>query len=329
MIGIKIYPKADVNIKKSISNNINTYLPNILEKLEEAKQKEIIQDLIDKDIDIFCWAGFNRYIDYLQENSKFIIISEKLQKIYVGEYITKLEDPKEVIYDCIKWKDKNWKRILFLKNMKEFNISKHVFDTIVSEVGAIRKAENQGYTQIRYIYYESEQEKIFDILGINNKTELQKFIEQQTPLISERDNLEINEDKFKKIFNEFGGIEKNKDFIFKNLMDVEHKPNYKETSSKIYERDARLSLILKEKYNYSCQICAISLEALNNKKYVEAHHIIPLSEGGIDSIKNMICVCPNCHKKFHLGSYKLNKENKKIKNTISNEESDLIKNFHL
>lgn len=38
----------------------------------------------------------------------------------------------------------------------------------------------------------------------------------------------------------------------------------------------------------------------NNVPYLEAHHIIWLSEGGLDTIENTVALCPNCHRKMHI-----------------------------
>lgn len=45
-------------------------------------------------------------------------------------------------------------------------------------------------------------------------------------------------------------------------------------------------------YGHKCAVCGYD-------KIVEAHHIIPMSEGGITSIKNGILLCPNCHAEVH------------------------------
>ncbi|HDY7447493.1 TPA: HNH endonuclease [Vibrio vulnificus] len=39
----------------------------------------------------------------------------------------------------------------------------------------------------------------------------------------------------------------------------------------------------------------------NGEPYLEVHHIIPLSQGGLDSLENVISLCPNCHRKIHFG----------------------------
>ncbi|KAA1164453.1 HNH endonuclease [Pseudoalteromonas fuliginea] len=44
----------------------------------------------------------------------------------------------------------------------------------------------------------------------------------------------------------------------------------------------------------------------NGEPYLEVHHVLPLSEGGSDTIKNTIAVCPNCHMKFHYSAEKMN-----------------------
>jgi len=45
-------------------------------------------------------------------------------------------------------------------------------------------------------------------------------------------------------------------------------------------------------FGHKCRICGYD-------KIVEAHHIIPTSEGGSTSLKNGILLCPNCHAEVH------------------------------
>ena len=46
------------------------------------------------------------------------------------------------------------------------------------------------------------------------------------------------------------------------------------------------------RYGHKCRIC-------NYDKIVEAHHIIPISSGGLTSLRNGILLCPNCHAEVH------------------------------
>ena len=50
-------------------------------------------------------------------------------------------------------------------------------------------------------------------------------------------------------------------------------------------------------YNYSCAICGWSLEgAKEAQRGIDLHHIIPVREGGAETIENIIPLCPNHHK---------------------------------
>jgi 5-methylcytosine-specific restriction enzyme A len=35
--------------------------------------------------------------------------------------------------------------------------------------------------------------------------------------------------------------------------------------------------------------------------YLETHHIVPLSENGLDKVSNMAALCPNHHREAHAG----------------------------
>ena len=39
----------------------------------------------------------------------------------------------------------------------------------------------------------------------------------------------------------------------------------------------------------------------DNTPYLEVHHKIRLSDGGEDTIDNVVALCPNCHRKAHYG----------------------------
>lgn len=35
--------------------------------------------------------------------------------------------------------------------------------------------------------------------------------------------------------------------------------------------------------------------------FLEVHHIIPLVDGGLDNLENVVAICPNCHREAHFG----------------------------
>ncbi|MEJ6474846.1 HNH endonuclease signature motif containing protein [Pseudoalteromonas piscicida] len=52
--------------------------------------------------------------------------------------------------------------------------------------------------------------------------------------------------------------------------------------------------------NGKCEYCSSDgFTTKGGDKYLETHHIVPLSEGGDDSFENVIALCPNDHRKAH------------------------------
>lgn len=53
-----------------------------------------------------------------------------------------------------------------------------------------------------------------------------------------------------------------------------------------------------------CELCArpAPFVAEGGLPYLEHHHVVQLAHGGSDTVENSIAVCPNCHRRLHLGS---------------------------
>jgi predicted HNH restriction endonuclease len=103
-------------------------------------------------------------------------------------------------------------------------------------------------------------------------------------------------------------------------------------SVKRYESNPVLKEKVKQLYRYTCQICGTRIKKLGWKvdlpldeemKYLvaDAHHIIPLSQGGKDVASNIICVWPNCHRRLHTGEYLLiyDEENLVCRNSVTKQ----------
>lgn len=43
---------------------------------------------------------------------------------------------------------------------------------------------------------------------------------------------------------------------------------------------------------YRCALC-------DSTKYIQVHHCVKRSEGGTDSVENLICLCADCHAMAH------------------------------
>ncbi|NKC60592.1 hypothetical protein HED34_11540 [Vagococcus fluvialis] len=76
---------------------------------------------------------------------------------------------------------------------------------------------------------------------------------------------------------------------------------------KVYPRSAYEVRLSKEISKWKCEIDPeheTFTNLSNNKPYMEAHHLIPMSKQddfvkSIDFAENIICLCPNCHRKIH------------------------------
>jgi len=88
-----------------------------------------------------------------------------------------------------------------------------------------------------------------------------------------------------------------------------------------YQSNPILKERVKQLYRYTCQICGTQIKKLGWREGMQqheefmylaadAHHITPLSQGGKDKPFNIICVCPNCHRRLHTGEYLLLTVNK-------------------
>ncbi|MCG5502267.1 HNH endonuclease [Ectothiorhodospira lacustris] len=76
------------------------------------------------------------------------------------------------------------------------------------------------------------------------------------------------------------------------------------TSISIYIRSPYVIEQAKRIANGLCQDCGNTAPFLTkgtNEPFLEVHHVVPLSQGGEDTIENVVALCPNCHRKRHYG----------------------------
>lgn len=67
-------------------------------------------------------------------------------------------------------------------------------------------------------------------------------------------------------------------------------------------RDPYIAEWAKRRAKGICLLCDEPAPFIDDKgkPYLEAHHIVWLSEGGKDSVQNVVALCPNCHRKMHV-----------------------------
>jgi hypothetical protein len=82
------------------------------------------------------------------------------------------------------------------------------------------------------------------------------------------------------------------------------KPRSTPTVSRAFERDPLVVAIALKRADYKCEVpscTSVPFETLEGRTYCEVHHIVPLAEGGEDTIENVACVCPSHHREVHFG----------------------------
>lgn len=88
--------------------------------------------------------------------------------------------------------------------------------------------------------------------------------------------------------------------------------------TKSFIRDGYISEFAKARANGICQLCeeTAPFQDINGKPFLECHHIVWLSRGGVDSIENTVALCPNCHRKMHV----LDLESDRLKLALANQD---------
>ncbi|SOC39058.1 HNH endonuclease [Ureibacillus acetophenoni] len=196
-------------------------------------------------------------------------------------------------------------------------------------------------TQINYDEDELLKEWGFERLS---KREAEDYLKNiQSPINTNRAFLQLQDDDVE--------IDKVEDFLLGNIRKLQSNLNTTKQPVEQIARSRQLVVLLKELYDYTCQICGNEnsdqipqIITKEGKKYVEVHHIVPLHEGigandeseeFLDSYKNVIVLCPHHHKVMHYeyGGYKklLEKEGELffLNNTDSNRLIHIRLNKHL
>jgi len=68
-----------------------------------------------------------------------------------------------------------------------------------------------------------------------------------------------------------------------------------------YLRDPRIVAYTQTRAAGVCELCLekAPFSRSDGTPYLETHHVLPLAEGGPDTVENCAAVCPNCHRALH------------------------------
>jgi len=73
------------------------------------------------------------------------------------------------------------------------------------------------------------------------------------------------------------------------------------TRTNSFERNPLVVLITKRRANYKCEVphCSVpTFIGVDGHPYMETHHLLPLADGGDDTIENTACLCTIHHREM-------------------------------
>lgn len=79
-------------------------------------------------------------------------------------------------------------------------------------------------------------------------------------------------------------------------------PEYRRRMAGAYVRDQAVRRAVLSRANGKCEFCGEKgFRTKNGGEFLETHHVISLSEQGVDKVTNVIALCPNDHRRAHFG----------------------------
>ncbi|HGY9616381.1 HNH endonuclease [Vibrio harveyi] len=81
------------------------------------------------------------------------------------------------------------------------------------------------------------------------------------------------------------------------------KPKTSTSTTTSYNRSPEVKGWVLNRANGECECCneEAPFETEEGKPFLEVHHIVPLVDGGSDTVENCAGICPNCHRMLHFG----------------------------
>lgn len=120
----------------------------------------------------------------------------------------------------------------------------------------------------------------------------------------------IEREAFQKEFDHAVGQSQKitKEARMNRLLSADRNPVQIRVVQTIFKRNADVVTTVLERAAGICEACenpAPFRRRGDNSPYLEVHHIKSLSDGGEDTLENTIAVCPNCHRRYHYGKFKM------------------------
>lgn len=299
----KLSDNNDINVRnkvKSLTDKISFLIDNKPLAIIEGKNK------------------FTNYMGYVYKNGYVVFdyISDSAEKSYGHAiYIIKLDDLSRFsdlslselrknhgdkvirIVHSNNWKEKLEKVLSSFQDAEQVLIPEEILEidmaSTLEQLDQLRNTLAVVNSEIE-TKIEEKKKKIKQIKTIDDEikqsdTAAELYRSEQEDLLEDEDRLLEN-----------GGA--SMDFVSLHELSKKIRKTYKRNP----EVSLRTKLRTRDKNGFMhCDFCGCSsnsdnmYESNKSTRMFETHHIIPISEGGIDNLYNTACLCPGCHTRIH------------------------------
>lgn len=140
-------------------------------------------------------------------------------------------------------------------------------------------------------------------IKLENNLELMRYIER---IFESKENKALTLEDINNIFYEkvSKSLEGNEAARLARVSTIDKNPIKKVVITEIYSRSHDIVAIALLRAKGVCERCnrkAPFNRKSDNTPYLEVHHVESLSNGGADSLDNVLALCPNCHRELHYG----------------------------
>lgn len=202
---------------------------------------------------------------------------------YPNEWIKENELLKYYMYAIKEKYDPNYKYNQAIINSEDIPIYVFIKTGTVCKLNGIFKYEKYVTEENGRKWFKLKRVNSIDVNQLMTQEEYNKELYEKVKKFSEIKNDSISEEKL--------------------IYDGNNNKKIKTIVTE-YRRDPKIISKVLNRANGICEHCektAPFKRKSDGTPYLEVHHIIPLSEGGPDTISNTVALCPNCHARMHYG----------------------------
>lgn len=217
-----------------------------------------------------------------------VIFVPSNQDILVTRIIHKVRDEKlaKRLWGTSSKSGQTWELVFFVDILSVLHIEKRA---LLDELGYDIKDNLMGNRRVTDRFF-----KRFDSVG----SFIHKYSSFEVNIHS------FNEEVADKILDYSVSKDEMLDTLRSKLEETTNSSEFIEISGKRIKRNIVIAKFAKVKADYSCQACGFTFIKKDGSRYVEAAHIQPLALSKLDTVRNIVALCPNCHKKLDYGNEK-------------------------